>query len=122
MKALSLAAIASLTALVAAVAPFEAKAQKPALKAGAARVDVTPAEGELPRNYEGILDRLYSRAIVLDNGLTMAALITVDAGSVPDSIWRGVSRLVETELGIPAKNLLFAATHTHSAPGQLAAR
>jgi hypothetical protein len=122
MKALSLAAIASLTALVAAVAPFEAKAQKPALKAGAARVDVTPAEGELPRNYEGILDRLYSRAIVLDNGLTMAALITVEAGSVPDSIWQGVSRQVETELGIPAKNLLITATHTHSAPGQQAAR
>jgi hypothetical protein len=52
----------------------------------------------------------------------MAALITVDAGSVPDSIWQGVSRQVETELGSPAKNLLITATHTHSAPGQLAAR
>ena len=40
------------------------------LKAGAAKVDVTPAASELPKNYEGILDHLYARAIVLDNGTT----------------------------------------------------
>jgi hypothetical protein len=32
-------------------------------------------------NYEGILDHLFSRATVFDNGTTSAAVITVDAGA-----------------------------------------
>ena len=62
------------------------------LRAGAAKVDVTPAENELPQSFEGILDRIYSRAIVIDDGTSMAALISVDAGAVPDAIWQEVTR------------------------------
>ena len=87
-----------------------------ALRAGAAKVDVTPTESELPKDYEGIHDRLYSRAIVVDNGSTIAALITLDAGGMPDQIWRNVSRRAEQELGIPAKHILMTATHSHSVP------
>ena len=43
-------------------------AQNTGLRVGAAKVDVTPAENELPKSYDGILDHLYSRAIVIDNG------------------------------------------------------
>lgn len=84
-------------------------------RAGAAKVDVTPTAGELPANWFGILDRLYSRAIVLDNGTSRAALITVDDGAVSDAIWQTVTGRVEKELGIPAMNVLLTATHTHSA-------
>jgi hypothetical protein len=97
-------------------------AQQPALKAGAAKVDITLAESELPRNYEGILDHLYARAIVLDSGGTSAALISLDAGGVSDQIWQQVTRQLESELGIPSKNVLITATHTHSAPNQQAAQ
>jgi neutral ceramidase len=89
-----------------------------ALKAGAAKVDVTPEANSLPKSYEGILDRLYSRAIVLENGSTRAALISVDAGGVPDQVWNGVAEQVEKDLGIPARNVLLSATHTHSVPNQ----
>jgi hypothetical protein len=88
------------------------------LKTGAARVDVTPAQSELPKNYEGIFDHLYARAIVLENGSARAALISVDAGAIPDPVWKGVTQQVEKDLGIPATNILMTATHTHSAPGQ----
>ena len=84
-------------------------------RAGAAKIDVTPSENELPKNWHGILDRLYSRAIVLDNGASRAALITVDDGGVPDATWRTVTQRVEKELGIPTSNVLLTATHTHSA-------
>jgi Neutral/alkaline non-lysosomal ceramidase, N-terminal len=103
-------------AILAAGIPNAGMAQ--ALKAGAAKVDVTPTPSELPKNYEGIFDHLYSRAIVLENGITSAALISVDAGGVPDSVWKGVTQQVEKDLGIPAANVLITATHTHSAPGQ----
>lgn len=90
----------------------------PPLRVGAAKVDVTPADGELPKNSLGILDRLYARAIVLESGATTAALITVDAGAVPDPIWQSVTGQVEKELGIPTANILLTATHTHSAGAQ----
>jgi neutral ceramidase len=86
------------------------------LRVGAAKVDVTPAENELPQNFEGILDRIYSRAVVIDDGASTAALISVDAGAIPDAIWQAVTGRLESELGIPTDNVLLTATHTHSAP------
>jgi neutral ceramidase len=87
-------------------------------RAGAARVDITPSENELPPNYLGILDRIHARAIVLDDGATKAALISVDAGAIPDRIWQSVVARLEDELGIPPANVLLTATHTHSVPRQ----
>jgi len=69
------------------------------LRAGAAKVDITPSAGELPKNTLGILDRLYARAIVLEYGTTNAALITLDAGAIPDPLWQTVSSQIEKELG-----------------------
>jgi hypothetical protein len=80
-------------------------------------VDVTPSDGELPKNSRGILDRLYARAIVIESGNSTAALITVDAGAIPDVLWQAVTQQLERELGIPPANVLLTATHTHSAGG-----
>ena len=81
-------------ALLIATLPGGAFAQATTFSAGAARVDVTPAEKELPKNIEGILDRLYSRAIVVDNGVQSAALITVDAGAIPETVPASAGLLV----------------------------
>jgi neutral ceramidase len=114
-----------LTILVSAVAvglPAIAGAQAPLvsspLRVGAAKVDVTPAPSELPKNSFGVLDPLYARAIVIESGASTAALVTVDAGGVPTPIWEAVTRQVESELKIPVANVLVTATHTHSAGGQ----
>ena len=92
-------------------------AQNPAasFRAGAAKVDITPAQ--LPKNMEGILDHIYARAIVIDNGVTSAALVSVDTGMLGEQVWQTVSQRVEKELGIPAQNLIMNPTHTHSAFG-----
>ncbi len=87
-----------------------------AFKAGAARVDVTPSTAELPKQYLGVLDKVYSRAIVLDNGQTRAALVSIDTGIVSNDLWKNVSERAEKELGIPAVHVLITATHTHSVP------
>jgi neutral ceramidase len=101
--------------------PAAAGAQAPRgtspLRVGAAKVDVTPSQGELSKNSFGVLDRLFARAIVIESGASSAALITVDAGGVPTPIWEAVTRQVETELKIPVANVLVTATHTHSAGG-----
>lgn len=89
-----------------------------ALRVGAARVDVTPSADQRPQTSLGVLDPLYARAIVLENGAARAALITVDAGAVPTTTWQSVTEQLERELGIPATNVLLTATHTHSAGGR----
>ncbi len=86
------------------------------LRAGAAKVDVTP--DPLPRNMLGVHDRLFARAIVLDNGSASAALVTVDAGAVSETTWQAVTQQLASEFRIPATHVLLTATHTHSAGGQ----
>jgi neutral ceramidase len=88
-----------------------------AFRVGAAKVDITPAQSELPKGYLGILDQVYSRAIVIDNGHTSAALVSLDAGAAPGELCKTVSERIEKELGIPAVNILITATHSHSVPG-----
>lgn len=83
-------------------------------RAGAAKIDVTPDEKDLPKNIERILDRLYSRAIVVDNGVTYASLVTVDTGIIFEQLWENLTRKIERELGIPVQNILLTPTHTHS--------
>ena len=108
----SIRAAAALIAFgICAAAPAAA-----ALSVGAARVDITPSAASLPKGFEGINDPIFVRAIVIDDGRTRAALVTVDAGAVSTDTWSQVSREAETELKIPSAQLLLTATHTHSVP------
>lgn len=63
-------------------------AQAQGLRVGAAKVDVTPAATAMPQGYEGILDHVYARAIFVDDGKNGAALVSVDAGGIPEPVWR----------------------------------
>jgi neutral ceramidase len=99
------------------ILPYGAFAQTSAspFRVGAAKIDITPTQ--LPKNIEGILDHIYARAIVIDNGTTSAALVSVDVGMLGEQVWRDLSERIEKELGIPAQNLIMNPTHTHSASG-----
>ena len=110
--------VAALVAAVPGVAESQGARGVAPLRVGAAKVDVTPSQGELPKNSFGVLDRLYARAVVIESGASSAALITVDAGGIPTPLWEAVTRQVESELKIPVANVLLTATHTHSAGGQ----
>lgn len=108
--------------LMAVAAP---SAETGTLQAGAARVDITPAEGAgLPMSgYAGrkqgsqeIHDRIYARAIVLHDGTRYAAIVTWELIGVATPVWADVSQRIAKETGIPAEYLLLAAVHDHSAP------
>ena len=87
------------------------------LRVGAAKVDVTPIGSELPKNGFGILDHLYARAIVLDNGAAPAALITVDAGAISGSaLASGDAADRKGARHSRRPHVLLTATHTHSVP------
>ncbi len=85
-------------------------------RAGAAKIDITPAENALPKNgfKRGIRDRLNVRAIVVDNSITTAAMVSVDVGGVPYYIYLHAVQQIEKKTGIPAGNIVISASHTHS--------
>jgi hypothetical protein len=95
------------------------------LRVGAARVDITPAaDAALPmagyagrtQGFRGIHDRIYVRAIVLDDGVAQAALVVWETLFVPDAIWAETSRRMAAEVGIRPEHLLLSAVHNHGAP------
>lgn len=87
-----------------------------AMSVGAARLDITPNEKALPKGYEGVNDPIFVRAIVIEDGKSRAALVTVDAGAIPTDTWAQVSQRAQAELRIPVEHLMLTATHTHSVP------
>ncbi len=92
---------------------FGQKGESSQIKVGAAKVNITPSKNELGPNSLGIHDSVYCRAIVIDNGVTMAALITV-AGNQNEQVWKTSTARMEKELGIPAENVVLSSTHSHS--------
>jgi neutral ceramidase len=83
------------------------------IKVGAAKLNITPSKEELGPNSLGIHDSVYCRAIVIDNGITGAALITV-SGNQSEQSWKTSTQRIEKELGIPAVNIVLSSTHSHS--------
>lgn len=89
--------------------------QNGSLKAGAARIDITPpVNPEYPPLGKYDLEKLYVRAIVLDNGVTRAALIGADLSGLGEEVWLNASSLIAKELNCPVENIIMSPTHTHS--------
>jgi len=92
------------------------------LKAGVAVTDITPPLGYRMSGYfrerlsEGVLNPLHAKALVLQQGGTRAALVFCDIiGLFPD-VSKAARQRAEREIGIPAANILLAATHSHTGP------
>jgi hypothetical protein len=69
-------------------------------------------------NPATVRDRLYVRAVVVDNGATRAALISADQIAVGEETWATAVREIASELDAPVENIIIiAATHTHSNGG-----
>lgn len=93
-------------------------AQQGALRVGAARVDITPpVDPAHPPSGKYAHEKLYVRAIVLDNGSARASLIAADQGGLSDAVWQPASKQIAAELDCPVANILMSATHTHSGWG-----
>ena len=92
------------------------------LRAGAAAVNITPllgssmAGGMTDRRATDVHDDLLVRALVLENGDTRLGLAIVDSCAVPRSVIDAAKAILLERSGIPAANVLIAATHTHTAP------
>jgi neutral ceramidase len=100
-------------------------AQKGTLRAGAFKVDITPApDAALPMSgyagrtegFKAIHDDLNVRAIVVDDGATQAALIGCEVIGISAALWEKIAGRVTAETKIPRDNIMLASVHTHAAP------
>jgi Neutral/alkaline non-lysosomal ceramidase, N-terminal len=83
------------------------------LRAGAAKVDITPPVSALLHG-DTIRDPLYVRAIVISNGASCAVLIGVEQGNFETPISDDATQRASRSTGCPASNFIISATHTHS--------
>ena len=92
------------------------------LRAGVAKVDITPTETEgvmvtgHRRMVHGIRDPLRAGVLLLDDGETKAAIVTLDTIFAWDELVALVRPRIEQATGVPGANILVAASHNHSAP------
>lgn len=92
------------------------------LRAGCSKVNITPPLGiPLIGSYgkpsDDILDELYAKALVFNDGSNTIAIVSVDLLYVPlEEVTNPIRKIIEDKIGIPGRNVLICATHTHSGP------
>jgi hypothetical protein len=99
--------------------PLVGSAEMHNLKAGAAKVDITPKDfiglvGEGVSSFQGTHDPIYARALVLDNGVNSTAIVSVDLNEIGNTL--PLRERIAKELAIPADHIMIAATVNHDAP------
>ena len=92
-----------------------------ALRAGTAKVDITPQtpqwlSGYQARQSTGVLDPIYHRVLALDAGGTQFYVISSDLCLFSPSLYDEVTSDLQKETGIDPKHVLWSVTHTHAAP------
>ena len=94
----------------------------PALRAGVARIDITPEGPVALQGYlnpehrisEGVHDRLFARAIAFASGSRRFVLVSADLASF--SIGPYFQHIIAQRLGLRPEEILLCAIHTHSGP------
>lgn len=92
------------------------------LMASVAVADITPPVGYRMSGYfserlsTGTLNPLHAKAIVLRQGEASAAMVFCDIIGLSLDVSSRARRQAEAKTGIPAANILLAATHAHTGP------
>ncbi|MBI2190975.1 MAG: neutral/alkaline non-lysosomal ceramidase N-terminal domain-containing protein [Planctomycetes bacterium] len=99
------------------------------MKAGCARVDITPPIGvdmtgfaARPGPSRGVRDPLHARALVLEEGSERIGIVTMDLLSLDFGIVDWIRREVQRRTGMAGDHLLLSASHTHSGPATISLR
>ena len=90
-------------------------------RAAVVKADITPATPQYMRGYNPrlsteVLDHLYHRIVVLDDGRTQFFLISSDVVGIPSPEYNRVTAILKKKYGIEPMNVWWSTTHTHSAP------
>ncbi|MCK4826892.1 hypothetical protein KA005_64750, partial [bacterium] len=92
------------------------------LKAGFSKIDITPDIGCYLQGHfdvriaKKIHDPLFAKAAVFDDGKNKACIISCDLVGIEKKEVKLAGKLIKKETGIPDKNIIICATHTHTGP------
>lgn len=95
-----------------------------AFQVGYGRIDITPKELGVPlggwgqtekRLHDKVLDPIYASCVAI-TGANKETLLLFSVDLLNSYAHDAVRKRIQQELGIPYDNILWAATHTHSAP------
>ena len=90
-------------------------------RASSAKVDITPDTPQWLVGYDarkstGVLDKLYHRIVMLEDGDQLVVLVSSDLGAISVSFYDEFAKELEQETGIKPEQLWWSVTHTHSGP------
>jgi hypothetical protein len=102
-----------------------ASREAPPLRVGFDKRDITPRVGvELSgfgpfvmRRSIGIRDRLWARAVAIEQAGRTLVLISCDLIGVPATMTGRIRAILTARAGLPAEAVMVHCTHTHSGPG-----
>lgn len=94
------------------------------LKAGFAKVDITPRVGVelsgfgpyINRHSKAVRDRLWASAMAIGHGDDILLVIACDLIGISVDVTSKVRELVNISTGLPEANILINCSHTHSGP------
>lgn len=92
------------------------------LLCGVSEVDITPSLGStipgyfVDRKSTGVIDRLYAKALVVDQDGSAVAFVVLDVIKVPGPLVANIRARVGRFTDIPPGRVMVSATHTHTGP------
>ena len=99
--------------------------QSPTLRAGAAKIDITPQVGcwleGIPRAEpsNAIHDPLHARALVVEQDDTRVCLVVCDLIGMSNAYATEVRQRIAAALNMPWQNVIVACAHNHSGPAMI---
>lgn len=97
--------------------------QESGLRIAAETVDITPPVGYFLGGYSGRVDPsndmhdpLLARVLLLDDGATQAAIVTMDILGISYEHVQEMRGLIAKAAGLPERNILVNWSHTHAGP------
>lgn len=100
---------------------FCASVSKAQLRAAVVKIDITPTDSQYLLGYQerkstGVLDHIYYKILVLDDGKTQFFIVSSDICLYSPSEYDKVAAKLKKLYGINPLNFWWCVTHTHSAP------
>lgn len=97
-----------------------AQGQPVALKVGFGERDITPEvtvkDWVNGKEYGKVNDPIYTRAIVIGDGVTKSVIVSLDLTDAGESLTDEIRQSISKALKIPYGNVMVSASHNHSAP------
>jgi len=99
--------------------------QNAPLRAGIAKVDITPTESLYMGGYDesgrpgpsdGVYGKIYLRALVFDDNIKRIVFIEADIVDLPQEDYLPLTNLISSQTGIPFENIMVGCVHNHAAP------